>query len=429
MNLFLVTVLFRVYTSNMDGYTRYLQDKATLLLKQFPAIAILGARQCGKSTLAKMIFPQGRYIDLENVAHFEQIANDPVLFFQNNPQHLILDEVQQAPEVFQALRGVIDADRDRKNRFILTGSASFELQKNISESLAGRIAIIELSPFKMDEFLEKPLSSFYQIFERPMTKKTISFLKTLVANKAIGVNKKYLLKGGYPEPVLKNKQSFHLNWMENYIKTYITRDIRSLYPRIDLIKYRRVVSMLSFLSGTIINRSEIARSVEASEKSVRDYLDIIAGTYFWRNLEAFTTPKIKTTLKMPKGHFRDSGLTLFLQNIYSTQQLLNYPKLGNVFEAFMVEEILRGVEASDCHNLTYSHFRTKAGAEVDLILEGSFGLLPMEIKYKSYTTKRDISSLIHFVDTLDLPLGIVVNHCEAPAMITEKIMQIPAGCL
>ena len=413
----------------MDGYKRFVQDKINTLLKSFPAVAILGVRQCGKSTLAKMLRPKWSYFDLENPNHFEQISNDPILFFRENIQHLILDEAQQSPEIFKVLRGIIDANRNQNNRFILTGSASFELLKNISESLAGRIAIIELSPFKMDEHLNNPLGDFFKIFEKPITPKSLLYLKELRPNKNITLCKKHLLKGGYPEPLLKNNKTFHLNWMENYIKTYISRDMRTLYPRINLIKYKRVVSMLSFLSGTIINRSDISRSVECSEKSVRDYLDIISGTYFWRNLPAFVTPKIKTTIKLPKGHFRDSGLSLFLQNIHTIEHLNSYPKLGNVFEAFVVEEILRGLEASDCYNLKYSHFRTKAGGEIDLIVEGSFGLVPIEIKLQSNTTKRQITSMINFINLHDLPLGLIFNHCQTPSLITEKIIQIPVGCL
>ena len=217
--------------------------------------------------------------------------------------------------------------------------------------------------------------------------------------------------------------------MDNYFNTYINRDMRSLLPRIDIIKYQRVIKMLSSVSGTIINKSELARSAETSEKSIRDYLQIISGTFFWRELPAFKTPKIKTTSALPKGHFRDSGLLLFLQNIFNVEDLEFYPKLGNAFESFAVEEVIRGVQAVRSRNVNAYHFRTKAGGKIDLVMEGSFGLLPIEIKYQSNTTKKQLTSMSNFIEMHKLPYGLVINNCEAPSMITENILQLPAGCI
>ena len=413
----------------MDGVGRHLQTEIDRLLENFPAVAIVGARQTGKSTLASLLRPDWPFYDLENPNHFARITEDPVLFFREHPERLILDEAQRYPKLFEVLRTVIDQQRDNKGRFILTGSASFELLSTISESLAGRVAIVELSPFTMSECISEPLSDFFQIFTSPIQTHTIELLRELTASKSIQTIKKYLWAGGYPEPVLSNRTDFHLDWMENYFTTYINRDMRALYPRIDMLKYRRVVSMLAQLSGTVINRSEIARSIEVSEKTVRDYLEIITGTYFWRELPAFKTAKIKTTLKLAKGHFVDSGLALFLQNVHSLEQLNIFPQLGRAFEAFVVEELIRGVQCTPAKNLQYMHFRTKAGAEIDLILQGSFGLVPIAIKYQSYTSKRQITALMQFVERHDLPLGIVLNNCEEPSLITQNIIQVPVGCL
>jgi len=413
----------------MDDIKRNIERKIDRLAQNFPAVVILGARQCGKSTLSQMMRPDWNYIDLENPNHYQLIADDPVLFFRENPQRLIIDEAQQLPMLFEVLRGVIDADRNLKNRFILTGSASFDLMKNISESLAGRVGIVELSAFKINEIQQKPLPGLYQIFEQKISTDAIPFLKTLAPHADITTLKQALLRGGYPEPALSDDPMFHQDWMENYFDTYINRDMRTLFPRIDLIKYRRVLAMLSHLSGTIINKSEIARSIEASEKTVRDYIDIVTGTYFWRQLEAFTTPKVKTTLKLPKGHFRDSGLTLFLQNIHTADELTHYPFLGRTFESFIVEELIKGIEAGNARNVRYCHFRTKAGAEIDFVVEGSFGLLPIEIKYQSSTPKKQLTALQNFVDLHKLPLGILVNNSTEVRMLSDNIIQIPAGCV
>jgi len=413
----------------MDALKRHISLKVKRLLETFPVVVILGGRQCGKSTLAQMLGENWDYVDLENPVHFQRISDDPVLFFKQHPSKLIIDEAQKSPQLFDVLRGVVDADRQQKGRFLLTGSASFELLKQVSESLAGRVAIVELGNFKISEFEGHKLSKFFSIFEQPITLSSLGLLGKLEPLFGIQTINKYLLEGGFPEPLLSGNEDFRLDWMDNYFDTYINRDMRALFPRIDLVKYRRVVSMLSALSGTMINRSEISRSVERSEKTCRDYMDIISGTYFWRDLPAFRTAKIKTTSKLPKGHFRDSGLLLFLQNVYTPEQLNNYPRLGNVFEGFVVEEIIKGIQATSARNLTFSHFRTKAGGEIDLIAEGSFGLVPIEVKYQSNTSKRKVQSLQNFIELHDLPLGIVINNCEQPHFITEKIIQIPFGCL
>ena len=413
----------------MDGIKRHQHNKIIRLLKSFPVVVVTGPRQCGKSTVARMVAEDWAYFDLENPVHFDRIHDDPVLFFQEHSEHVIIDEAQRSAKLFETLRGVIDQDRSNKGRFLLTGSASFELMSHISETLAGRVAIVEMAPFKVDERLNLPPPVFYELFNKKIDSNFLPQLKRLKPTKTISDLKESLLFGGYPEPVLSKDQDFYLDWMDNYFDTYINRDLRYLFPKLDLVKYRRVLMMLTQLSGTIVNKSEVARSVEVNEKSIRDYMEIISGTYFWRVLPAYLTPKIKTTLKLPKGHFRDSGLGLFLQNIHTLEELDNFPKLGNYFEAFIVEELIRGFEAVKIRNLKYSHFRTKAGGEIDLIVSGSFGILPIEVKYSSNVKPKQVNALKHFVDIHQLEIGLVISNTIEPSMITEKIIQVPASCL
>jgi predicted AAA+ superfamily ATPase len=413
----------------MDGRKRNIQSKINDLLSQFPIVVILGTRQCGKSTIAQIVGKNWKYFDLENYQDFDRIHEDPALFFKENSNQIIIDEAQKSPRLFETLRGVIDKDRQKKGRFILTGSASFELIKNVSESLAGRVATVELSPFTINEFEEISQSGFFQIFNKQIDAQDLTMLKKLPLRFEHNIIKKYFLKGGYPEPVISADDRFHANWMQNYFDQYINRDIRALFPGLDIVKYRRVLAMLSTVSGTIINKAEIARSVEVGEKTVSEYLDIIAGTYFWRSLEPFQTTHIKTIQKLPKGHFVDSGIALYLQNIFTMDQLDNLPTLGRYFESFIAEEIIRGVQATNAVNLQISHLRTKAGGEIDLILQGSFGLLPIEIKYGSSTSKLKLKFLQSFIEAHNLPFGIVINNSDRVELITEKIIQIPIGAL
>ena len=250
----------------MDVIKRNIEHKIASLLKNFPVVAILGVRQCGKSTLAKKLGKGRKYFDLEKPSHFERISSDPELFFRENEGRITIDEAQNCAAIFPVLRSVVDEARDKNGRFILTGFSSFELAKNISESLAGRVAIVELSTLKVNELKAEKMSPLYNIFEKKLSKSDLSKLKKLRPSKTLSEVKHYLLKGGYPEPLLKGRQDFHLDWMENYFKTYIDRDMRAMFPKIDLLKYQRVIKMLSSVSGTIINKTEIARSAEDVRK-------------------------------------------------------------------------------------------------------------------------------------------------------------------
>jgi len=258
---------------------------------------------------------------------------------------------------------------------------------------------------------------------------TKNFLKGLKTKISYDRLMDAFLKGGYPEPVLNENDRFFKAWMENYFQTYVQRDIRALFPRLELIKYQRFVSMLSALNGTTINRSQVGRSLDTSEKSIRDYLEIAEGSYVWRNIPSYERSVSKSAVKMPKGNFRDSGLANFIQGINSREQLLNYPNVGSGFEAFVSEEIIKGIQATDTVNWNYYYFRTKNGAEIDLILRGPFGTLPIEIKLGSGTKQRQIQTLKNFVYNNDLPLGIVINNSDGVEMVADKIIQVPATCV
>lgn len=419
----------RLYITNMTDIYRNLSEKIDVLLNYFPVVIILGVRQCGKTTLSRILRPDWRYFDLERNRDFEFVSADFEFFIKEHPHSIIIDESQRFPALFQELRGVVDRDRKHKNRFLLTGSSSMELIKKVSESLAGRVGLVELGTLKINETYHLELPGFYQIFRRKISSKTIDYLKELTPGVDHDNFIQAFLKGGYPEPVLARDDRFFDAWMDNYIQTYIQRDIRSLFPRLDLVKYQRLISMLSGLSGTIINRSQVGRSLDISEKAVRDYLQIAHGSYIWRNLPSYEKSISKSVVKMPKGHFRDNGLSNFLQGVSKREQLLNYPHVGAAFEAFVTEEIIKGIQACDVSNWTYYYFRTRNGAEIDLILEGPFGCLPIEIKLGSKIQQRSIQTLKSFVYKNDLPLGIVINNNDEVRLVADRIIQLPAACI
>ncbi len=365
----------------MADIKRHCEKQAQALLKRFPAVLILGVRQCGKTHLSKIICPQWKYFDLENTKDRDFITKDFEFFFKEYPKNLILDEAQEIPELFKNLRGVIDCNRKTNNRFLITGSSSPTLVTQASDSLAGRVAFLELGTFKTSEVRNKTLSPFFDIFISPLKKSSLKFLKSAFSKRKAFNIIPFILKGGYPDPCLSKDKNYFDLWMKNYFDTYINKDIRKLYSRLDIFRFQRFVSMLAELSGTIINRAQIGRALALNEVSIRDYLDIANQTFIWRQIPSFTGSKKRSLVKMPKGVLRDSGLINYLLDIRDKDQFLRSPKAGYIFEAFVIEELLKGLSSKfPAGRWEYSYYRTRNGAEIDLILEGSFGLLPVEIK-------------------------------------------------
>ncbi len=410
----------------MDGIKRNILAKLNTYLSIFPAVLILGVRQCGKTTLARQARPGWQYFDLENADDYDLISRDPGFFFKEYSTQVIIDEAQEYPRLFKQLRGVIDADRGRKNRFILSASSSPDLMQQAGDSLAGRLGIIELGTLKANELHQQSLPWFYQLFNQTVSSGSLSFLKDLKDHNSERDVMDDFLHGGYPEPVLAKDDEYFKTWMQNYFQLYINRDVKKLFPRLDSIKYRRFVSMLSQLSGTIINKAQLGRSIDTSEVTIRDYLDIADKTFVWRMIPSYDKAKTKSIVKMPKGIVRDSGLNNFLGHIDNRDKLFRSPNVGRNFESFIIEELIKGLQCTQAMNSSYYYYRSKHGSEVDLILEGSFGVVPVEIKFGTNTQAGQLAALKKFIEDNAMPLGIVINNASEIRPLTEKIIQIPA---
>jgi hypothetical protein len=406
---------------------RVVEEKINKLLEMFPVVAIVGPRQCGKSTLVRNLRPEWKYYDLESPDDYQLISNDPISFFSINNADIIIDEAQQYPEIFKTLRGVIDSDRKRKGRFIITGSSSPTIVKGLTESLVGRIATIEMSPFKQNEYYEKDLSSFYSIFnEKDFEIEELTRIRPLLD---LGQSMNIWLKGGFPEPLIESEQNedFYRLWMENYIADYVRRDIRNLFPRLNMHNFRRFLTLLAQFSGHQLNMSIMSRALEISVSTVKDYLDIIHQTFLWRNLEAYTKNPLKKVQKSKKGFFRDQGLLHYFLKITDLDKLLLHPIAGFSFESFVIEEIIRGLQATMATQLDFMYYRTVDKSEVDLIVEGSFGVLPIEIKLNSVVKPQSLIGLNNFIEDLKAENGILINRGKRIERLTDKIIQVPVN--
>ena len=391
----------------------------------FPVVAVIGPRQCGKSTLVRQLHPDWKYYDLESPDDYQLITEDPVAFFSINSGQVIIDEAQQYPDLFKVLRGVIDSDRSAKGRFLLTGSSSPDIVKGITESLAGRIATIEMAPFKQSEFYDKPLSALYEMLLDANTKAE-DFLQ-LEAPLDLQQCMNVWFKGGFPEPLIESQkiEGFHKHWMENYIADYVSRDIRGLFPRLNIHHFRRFLSLLAQYSGHQMNMSSIARALGVSVPTVKDYLDIIHQTFLWRNLEPYDKNPLKKVQKANKGFFRDQGLLHYFLKISDLDQLLIHPVAGFSFESYVIEEIIRGLQATMSTQLSFSYYRTIDKSEVDFVVESSSAVLPFEVKLNSVVNRKSLRGLGLFMKDLSCAYGIVINRGKRVELLTDKIVQIP----
>lgn len=409
----------------MSYIIRSVEKSIRYLLGNFPIVAIIGARQVGKSTLLHKIWPDVAHFDLEDARDFDRIEADVEFFLTEHPPPITLDEAQLSRHLFNGLRVAVDRKRNHNGQYLLSGSSSPQLLRNISESLAGRIAIYELGGLTFEDAYELQPSPLYKfLIEGDF--EALGNLKPRYSREQL-LNLCYF--GAYPEHFLKRANPvFHDQWLENYIRTYIDRDIRALFPNLKLDVYRRFIRMLAVSSGQQINASQFGKSLDTSSPTIKRYFEIAEGTFLWRSLPSYHSNQRKRVVKMPKGHFRDTGLLCRLLNILSVENLLNHPALGHIWESYIIEQLINGLKLQ-LRGFNYYYYRTQHHVEVDLVLQGAFGLVPVEIKTGYRTLPKQLRALKNFVDDHQCPAGFVINNAEEVQRLSDKIIQLPASCL
>ena len=317
---------------------RRLTSRLIYLLDHYPAVALLGPRQVGKTTLAQEIAGQRRstYLDLESATDRALLTDAEQYFADHEDELIILDEVHRVPELFQSLRGAIDRGRrkaKRTGRFLLLGSAGIDLLKQPGETLAGRISYLELAPF---DALEVPAADLDTLWVR----------------------------GGFPPSFLAGDNTLSVKWRQDFIRTYLERDIPQLGPRIAAETLRRFWTMLAHNQAELLNAANLARGLGVDGKTVAFYLDLLVDLLLVRRLHAWHRNEGKRLVKSPKVYIRDTGIAHALLRLTTKEDVLSHPVAGQSWESFVIETLVTmapdGTEAN--------FYRTAAGAEVDLVL-------------------------------------------------------------
>lgn len=359
--------------------------KLTKLMSAFPVTAILGPRQCGKTTLARTLAADS-YFDLENPQDLARLEQ-PQLALEDLTGLIVIDEIQRLPDLFPLLRYLVDQGRSR--RFVILGSASRDLIRQSSESLAGRIAYLQLGGFRLSDINSGALKTLWW-------------------------------RGGLPPSFFAASDDESLLWRNQYVTTFLERDIPQLGITIPARTLRRFWTMLSHYHGHILNYAELGRSFGVSDMTVRKYCDILEGTFMVRILQPWFVNIGKRLVKRPKLYLRDSGLFHALQSIETPEQLYVSPRLGASWEGFALECVCRtlGKEDADLY-----FWNTHAGAELDLFWQARGQNWGVEFKYED--APRLTRSMKSALEDLELDRLWVVYPGKATYPLTERIRVVP----
>jgi uncharacterized protein len=378
--------------------TRFSKIVVERMASQFPAVLILGPRQCGKTTLAKE-WIQGSYFDLEKPSDYAVFADDPEWAFRRLNEVLILDEAQQLPELFSVLRSVIDEHRRRNGRYYLLGSVNPSLIKQVSESLAGRVGMVELTPFLYGEIAHE-----------------------------LGSLDAYWLKGGYPDACRESHAEKRITWFDQYVQALVQRDLAGYGLKTSPQEMRRFLGMLAHVHGGLLNASELGRSLGVTYHTIGHHLDLLEGHFLIRCLQPWHANLGKRLVKSRKVYVRDCGLLHYMLGIRTDRDLLQSPRRGASWEGMLIENVI-GLEQITRIGSQFWFYRTQAGAEIDLIVDRGEERIGYEFKCGVSVTRNDASGLRAGLEDGVITQGHVVYAGERSFPLTNEIQAVPASAL
>ena len=344
---------------------REAQNTLIRLAKQFPVVAITGPRQSGKTTLAKMTFPEKKYITFDDPQSRSIAKGNPHDFLLAFPEGAIFDEAQKVPEIFDAIKIIVDENTSEVGKYILTGSSQFRLKENISDSLAGRIGLVNLLPLSINELKNENIlpKNIYDL----------------------------ILKGTYPT-IYDNNRNVNINdWYSNYVETYINIDVKDNINAKNLATFKKFIKACAHYNGQIINLNDISNKLGISSSTLNNWLSILTSSYIVHLVQPETNNMIKSLVKKPKLYFVDPGLLCYLLNIKNIEELILSEYKGHIIEAVAMSEIFKYSYNNGAQpNVTF--LRTKNGYEVDAIarLEENYAI---EVKSNVNTHKKDASNV------------------------------------
>lgn len=415
----------------MEYINRAIEDVVMHSSKTFKCVLVTGARQTGKSTLIRHLFSNIKEVSFDDPFIEDQAKNNPEMFMSLNEPPVFFDEIQYVPSLFRYIKQSCD-NNEEKGLFYLSGSQPFKLMESVSDSLAGRAAIIELSPFSLREIMKSS-------FARPFLP-TMEYVKERNEEAVKPDNIwKIIHRGGYPE-----MQDPDMDWamfFSSYVKTYLERDVRELTAVQDLDAFRRFMVACAARTGQMLNYSNIAEEVGKDANTIKNWISILEASGIVYILEPYSNTALKRVIKTPKLYFRDTGLAAYLTRWLTYETLAVGAMSGAFFETFVISEILKSYSNRGLdYRYFVSYYRGKdkkkikkdgkeswEEAEIDFIIEQDGVLYPIEIKQNDKVT-ADMTSAFQVLDKIPEKkrgTGAIICMCSMPGALRENVLQIP----
>ena len=381
-------------------FKRTLSGKLSALAKKFPVVSIMGPRQSGKTTLSKKVFEDHDYVSLEEPDEREFALADPKGFLRRFSGGVILDEVQRAPDLLSYIQGIVDRE-NIPGRFILTGSQQFHVMEKISQTLAGRTAIVYLLPLSLNELLGQPTPDPYEIDILPDKKKRPPFSLEDI-----------LYKGLYPR--IHDRGLEPHEWLSAYYRTYVERDVRDVANIGNLDAFQRFVRLCAGRTGQLLNLSSLASDCGISHTTARHWVSILQAGFIIQLLPPHHENFSKRIIKSPKIYFLDTGLLCYLLRIRETEDIPVHPMKGAIFENFVFSEIYKAfAHRGELPPLYF--WRDRTGHEVDIVIDTGKRLVPVEIKSAETIDSSFFDGLRYYI-SLGIPVsktGVLVHGGDA----------------
>lgn len=411
--------------SNHPYIERLLSHRIRRAFEQFPCIVLLGARQVGKTTLLKHLYPQLDCVTFDPVQDIRHARQDPDLFLANHNSPLILDEIQYVPELVPALKRQIDRNR-KPGQYLLTGSQQWGVLRDVAESLAGRVIILHLDGFSLAEISrQQETKPWLERWMDPNLSK--DFLSPYLQRLPLSCSLYELIwRGCLPETHFLPLE-FIPDFQSSYQRTYIERDIRLLANVSDIQQFGRFIRLAAAHTGQEINHSELGRDIGVTPQTAKRWLNTLTEAFEWFEIPPFSQNAIKKISGKPKGYFADTGQVCFSQMISTPAAIAAHPLWGALFENAVVSELQKQILLIPTPPRIY-HWRLHSGAEVDLIFERDGRFFPVEIKAKTRPTARDASGITAFrkhYPHLHIERGLIVAPADTAWAVTEKDFVIP----
>ncbi|MGL4608972.1 MAG: ATP-binding protein [Trueperaceae bacterium] len=387
-------------------------------LQDTPVILITGSRQVGKSTLVKAV-SSASYITFDDLAVLERAQRDPIGFVAGLPEKVILDEIQRVPELMLPIKAAVDKNR-KPGRFLLTGSANVLMLPKVADSLAGRIAIFTLSPLSQLELEGSPVTFMDRLFYAQPTVTTSTPTNYI----------ERILKGGYPE-VLTRSSSRRDAWFEDYVRTFVQRDVRELANITGLIDFARLLRLLALRTSTVLNGADVARDAAINAMTFKRYFALLELSYLLFSLPAWSFNPHKRLVKAPKLHLSDTGLAANLMNLHQDRLEQDRDQLGALLETFVATELYKQQAWSDTRGQFY-HYRVHGGSEVDLVFEDQRGrLVGIEVKATATPREDDFRGIKAFQQNTGKRFfrGLVLHTGEHILPFSDKLWAMPISTL